>query len=354
MTNLTINETPIRTSKNYGINNIKLENIDIPELVNEFNGLEITGNSEKFNIENKKIENKIKYGNGDILTKQIKEISNKDIQIYVKDNSEKVINLNFNFSKDNKDLIDNILIQSEESSKSTIIIKYSSNDDLKYYHNGQLKISAKKGSELNIIILNLLNNNSNNFLAIENILEDNAKIDYTVIDFGGKNSITNYYTNLQGKESKNNINTIYLGNEEQVLDLNYIVEVFGEKSNINMNVKGAIKDKAKKHFKGTIDFKKGSKKAKGDENEYCTILSPTAKAISLPILLCTEEDVEGNHSAAAGKIDNKELFYIMSRGFSMIEAQKLIVRARFNEVLESINEEYLKEEILGRINQKLG
>lgn len=354
MENLILNETPIRTSRNYGINNIKLENVDIPKMVSKFDGLQITGDTERFNIENKKIENKIKYGNGEILKNQIKNISNKDMQIYVKDNLEKKIELDFNFSKENKDLIENIFIRAEEASKSTIIIKYSSDDDLKYYHNGQLKIYAKKGSKLDIIILNLLNNNSNNFLAIENILEDNAKINYTVIDFGGKNSITNYYTNLKGKESKNNINTIYLGNKEQVLDLNYIVEVFGEKSNINMNVKGAIKDKAKKHFKGTIDFKKGCKKAIGDENEYCTILSTTAKGISLPMLLCTEEDVEGNHSTASGKIDNKELFYIMSRGFSMIEAQKLIVRARFNEVLESINEEYLKEEILDKINQKLG
>jgi Fe-S cluster assembly protein SufD len=354
MANLNINETPIRTSKNYGINNIKLENIDIPKTVGSFKSLKITGNTEKFNIENNKIENEIKYGNGDILTKQINEISNNDIQIYIKDKSEESINLNFDFSKENQELIENIFIQCEEATKSTIIIKYSAIDDLKYYHNGQLKILAKKDSQLNIIILNLLNNNSDNFLAIENIIEDNANINYTIVDFGGKNSITNYYTNLQGKKSKNNINTIYLGCEEQLIDLNYIVEVFGEKSNINMNIKGAIKDKAKKHFKGTIDFKKGCKKSTGDENEYCTILSPTAKAIALPMLLCTEEDVEGNHSAAAGKIDNKELFYIMSRGFSKTEAQKLIVRARFNEVLEKIEKEELKDEILEEIDKRLG
>ena len=69
------------------------------------------------------------------------------------------------------------------------------------------------------------------------------------------------------------------------------------------------------------------------------LLSDTARAIALPMLLCEEEDVEGNHSTAAGKLGNKELFYIMSRGFTKKEAMKLIVRAKFNKILETISKE---------------
>ena len=87
-----------------------------------------------------------------------------------------------------------------------------------------------------------------------------------------------------------------------------------ERTDINIDVQGALKDSAKKNFKGTIDFKKGCKKAKGDENVFCMLLSPNAKSIALPMLLCTESDVEGNHSTASGRVDNKSLFYIMSRG----------------------------------------
>ena len=135
--------------------------------------------------------------------------------------------------------------------------------------------------------------------------------------------------------------------------MNYIGELRGEKSEIEIEVQGALKDKAKKHFKGTIDFKKGSKKAKGNENEFCMLLSDTARAISLPMLLCKEEDVEGNHSSATGKIGNKELFYIMSRGFDKKEAMKLMVRARFNEIIPRIENEDLKSEILNEIDARL-
>ena len=118
-------------------------------------------------------------------------------------------------------------------------------------------------------------------------------------------------------------------------------------------MQGALKDRSKKHFKGTIDFKKGSKKAKGNENEFCMLLSDTARSIALPMLLCSEEDVEGNHSSAAGKIDDKEMFYIMSRGFDRAEAMKLLVRAKFNKILKQIRNEELIKEVLKEIDLRL-
>ena len=170
---------------------------------------------------------------------------------------------------------------------------------------------------------------------------------------GGKNSITNYYSNLIGDLSDNKLESIYLGKDNQLIDINYIAELRGKKSNIDINVQGALKDQAKKHFKGTIDFKKGCKKATGNENEECMLLSDKAKSIALPMLLCSEEDVEGNHSSSAGKVGEKELFYIMSRGFNFKEAMKLMVRAKFNKILENIKDENLKQEILDEINTKL-
>ena len=83
------------------------------------------------------------------------------------------------------------------------------------------------------------------------------------------------------------------------------------------------------------------------------LLSKDAKSIALPMLLCSEEDVEGNHSSSAGKIGEKELFYIMSRGFELKEAMKLMVRAKFNKILENIKNDELRNEIIEKINEKL-
>ncbi len=354
MQTLKLNETPIRTCRNFNINNIKLENIEIPNTINKFNNIKITGDISL--ISNNTSDIKLTYGIEEGLIKQIKEYQNAKIAINCNGKlqcTHEKLDIDFNLDEDNSTLLENLEIIANENSKSTIILKYKSEKDLEFWHNGVIRVNAKKNSEINIILVNLLNIKSNNFMSIENNIEGNAKVKYTIIDFGGKNSITNYYSNIIGENADNKINTIYLGKENQLFDLNYIGELRGKKSNIDIEVQGALTDKAKKHFKGTIDFKKGCKKATGNENEACMLLSDTAKSLALPMLLCSEEDVEGNHSSSAGKIGEKELFYIMSRGFELKEAMKLIVRAKFNKIIENIDNEELKEEISNEIDKRL-
>ena len=353
METLKLNETPVRTSRNFNINNIKLENINIPENIESFSNMKLTGETSDFEIETFDGDCDLVYGLGEFFTNQVKEKANRKLKLTINSKVNKEIAINFKFDKQNLILLDNIEIVANENSKATVIIKYESSKDIKGFHNGIVKLFAKKGSKINVIVVNLMNETSNNFISIENELESNSKVKYTIIDFGGKNSITNYYSNLVGESSENIINTIYLGKENQLFDLNYIGELRGAKSNIDMQVQGALKDYSKKHFKGTIDFKKGCKKAKGNENEACMLLSDTAKSLALPMLLCSEEEVEGNHSCSAGKIGEKELFYIMSRGFELKDALKLMVRAKFNNILTNIKNEKLKDEILNEIDERL-
>ena len=359
MENLKLNETPVRTAKNFRINNIKLENIEVPEVIPSFENVTIIGDTSKIDIEQNTIntDTNLIYGLSDEFTNQVRTQANQKIKLNINDAQNKKekaeAEIDFKFDDENTVLIDNIEIIANENTKSTVIIKYTSNQENESYHNGIIKAKAEKNAELNIVLINLMNIQSNNFLAIENDFEENAKINYTIVDFGGKHSITNYYSNLQGDNCDNQLNTIYLGKENQVFDLNYIGELRGKKSNIDIEVQGALKDTSKKHFKGTIDFKKGCKKATGNENEACMLLSDTAKSIALPMLLCSEEEVEGNHSSSAGKIGEKELFYIMSRGFELKEAMKLMVRARFNQILEKIKNDELREEILQEIDKRL-
>ena len=343
-----LNQTPIRTSKNYKINNIELD-LEFPNKIEEFGGLTISGDTLNFNISDEVSKIPLKYGNG--LENQIFEKGNQNIKI--EETKTGTLYLDFNFNEENHELIENIEIDANTKSKTTIYIKYMSDDNFECYHNGIIRVNAKANSKTNIVVVNMLNSKSNNLLSIENNLEENARVDYTIVDFGGKTSITNYYSNIKENGAKANINTIYLGAGNQVFDINYIAELFGENTETNIEVQGALKDEAKKNFKGTIDFKKGSKKAKGDENEFCMLLSDKAKSKALPMLLCTEEDVEGNHSSAAGKIEDDKLFYIMSRGLSEKDAMKLIVKAKFNKILETIKDEELKQEIVGEIDKRL-
>ena len=345
MNELKLNETPIRTSKNFLINNIKLTDVEIPEEVEEFKNVEIIGGK---NITKNIKEAKLTYGLGEILQNNIIKNSNSKLNINAENEEIRII---YNFDDENINLINNIVVNATKKCKLYIV--YKSNTNKECFHNGVIKINALENSKIDVVVVNTMNKNSNNFEAYENIIESNASVNYTIIDIGGKNSITNYYSNILGEKAKNDLKTIYLGAENNIKDLNYIAELRGKQSFIDIDVQGALSGNAKKNFKGTIDFKKGCKKAKGNENEFCMLLSEKARSIALPMLLCTESDVEGNHSTASGKVDNQELFYIMSRGLSYNEAVKLIVKARFNKILSRIEDEDLRNEIIEKIEEQL-
>lgn len=353
MSNLKINETPVRTSKSFKINNITIEDLELPEKLEEFKNVKVSELGSKITISSEVDKAELKYGLGDLLTEQVNLNSNYKANIIVDCKTHKEVKIDFKLDKTNSNLAENIEITANENTKSTIILKYETAEDVQAYHNAVIRAKAKKNAVLNIVIVNLMNELSNNFIAIQNEFEADSKINYCIIDFGGKNSVTNYYSNIAGDNADNQLNTIYLGKNEQRFDLNYIAELYGKKSNVDIEVQGALKGNSKKNFKGTIDFKKGCKKATGNENENCMLLSDKAKSIALPMLLCSEEEVEGNHSSAAGKIGEKELFYIMSRGFELKEAMKLMVRAKFNKILENVKNEELKETILEEIDKRL-
>ena len=347
MEKLKVNDTPVRTARNFKINNIEVE-LEIPEKIAEFKNVEII--SDKSTIDGEVSNTPLTYGTGRILEELNYETANSKIRIQTSNKKEN-IKIRYNFDDNNLNLINQIEIIA--NGDTNVIIEYKSQTTQKCLHNGIIRTIVNENAKLNVTIVNLLNENSNNFEAIENRLEKNSKVNYTIIDIGGKTSVSNYYSNIIGENADNDLKSIYLGIGEQRKDINYIAELRGPKTNIDIDVQGALKDSAKKNFKGTIDFKKGSKKAKGNENEYCMLLSDKAKSIALPMLLCTEEDVEGNHSTASGKVGEKQLFYIMTRGISYKEAVKLIVKSKFNKIIERILDEELKNEIVSEIDERL-
>ncbi len=71
------------------------------------------------------------------------------------------------------------------------------------------------------------------------------------------------------------------------------------------------------------------------------------------MLLASEEDVEGNHSTVSGKVEKEILFYIMSRGISYKDAVKLIVKSRFNKIIERIQDEEVKNRVISQIDRRL-
>ena len=339
-----LNKTPLRTTSNFKINDIKLE-LNIPDDYS-FHNFEIEGETDKLILE----ENK----NGRGLTSKIGlDFNNSyDINITVPKGTiiKNPIYLTY-FFKENDNLIDNIKIIYEEYSEANFIIKYESLDNSINFHHLKEEVEARPNSTGKITVLNLLNDKSNNFFSTEVKEYENSSIKHNVIDLGGNTSIINLYGELLEYKAKHTLNSIYFGKEDKIIDINYHVKNIGKSTENYINVEGAIDDYVKKSFKGTIDFIEGSSSSIGEENENCILLSDTCISRSLPMLLCHEESVEGAHGVSSGKIDSSKLFYLMTRGFTKTEAEKILITANFNKIINEIESKKIEEELLEIVNK---
>ena len=189
-------------------------------------------------------------------------------------------------------------------------------------------------------------------MSFNDRVENNSNITHNLIDIGGNIKIYNAY--LESMENANNyFNNIYIGKDENIIDINYDLKNIGKNSINDLKVEGLLKDKSIKKFRGIIDFIEGCTKSSGKEYENCILLSDECISRSLPMLLCHEEDVEGAHGESTGKINEDKLFYLMSRGLSKKEAEKLIILSNFNSIINLINNESIKEEVLEKIESMI-
>ena len=118
--------------------------------------------------------------------------------------------------------------------------------------------------------------------------------------------------------------------------MNYLVRCIAKKVFCNMVVKGTLQDKAQKIYRGSIDFKGGCKGAEGEEIEDVLVLSKDAINKSIPLILCDEEDIAGEHASTIGKLSKEILFYMQQRGISKTEAEKIMTEAKIRDVASAI------------------
>lgn len=355
-----LNGTPVRTKNWLNINDISIKNIEVEEnkkfnninIKNESNGIIIKKLNNKEEIE---INKEFVYGISKELINQGEERFNLGylINIEKNTNAKEPVVIEFNMDNENNLLIDNLTINCEENSKAKIIIRYKSLDNSVGYHNGICKIFSRKNSDVQVIKVNLLNNNTVNFDSNFSDIENEGNVEFIAVDLGGKYSITNYHGDLIGEKSSSSLKSLYLGYDKKIIDINYVMTHRGKESRSNIVTKGALQDESKKTFRGTIDFKRGASLSSGAESEYCMMLSKKARSKAMPLLLCEEDNVSGEHSASSGKIDENKLFYLMSRGLSYEESKILIVQAAFNPVINAISQENIKEEVLNEVNRRL-
>ena len=181
-----------------------------------------------------------------------------------------------------------------------------------------------------------------------------ARVEFISADAGRGDYSADVEIDLRGDDSIADLDAVYFGDGNRRLDFNYVIRQRGKRTQATMNVRGALADKCDKIFRGTLDFQRGAKGSIGHELEEVIILSHGTRNRSVPLMLATEDEVDGHHAVSIGRLDEEKIFYLMSRGLDKSEAERLIVEAAFNPVVEKIPDENLRGELLNSLQRRLG
>ena len=182
---------------------------------------------------------------------------------------------------------------------------------------------------------------------------ENAQVELIQILLGRGDVYSDGHFALNGTGAGFQAGIGYLGQKQQTVDLNLVVDHWGQKTTSEINAAGAMKDDARKIFRGTIDFKKGSTGSVGNEQEAVLMLGDGAVNKTVPLILCAEENVVGNHGATIGELDEDTLFYFESRGISAAEAENIMARAAIERLARTLQDETAQAAILTELEEVL-
>jgi len=215
----------------------------------------------------------------------------------------------------------------------------------------QTRVYVCENASIKLVRVNLLSESTDHFDDLGFHLENDAKAELVQLELGGKRSYVGVRTELVGRKSEYRSATGYLCKGDSLLDMNFVTNEWGKKVSSNMDASGVLLDNSTKVYRGTIDFKEGAKGASGFEKEDTLLFSPNIINKSVPLILCHEEDVEGDHGATIGRIDEKLLFYIKSRGIDEKAAKQLMTEAYINAVTEQIGDDETEGKVIKYVSE---
>ncbi|MGZ5293689.1 MAG: Fe-S cluster assembly protein SufD [Actinomycetota bacterium] len=117
--------------------------------------------------------------------------------------------------------------------------------------------------------------------------------------------------------------------------------------------KGALRDESRAVYSGWVYVRPGAQKTDAMQTSRNIVLSEHAKADAIPNLEIEANDVKCGHAASVGPVDEETVFYLQSRGIPADEAERLIVSGFFQEVLDRVQIQEVREGAEAAIDAEL-
>ena len=216
------------------------------------------------------------------------------------------------------------------------------------------RIVVEAGAKLHLIEMLGVNEGQQHLESVGLEIHQDAAVDVKQYALGGSTIGLGLTANLVGARARLDLNNRYHATHEETLDINHLVRMRGTSTRAQLTESGVLNEAAKKTLRATIDLVRGAKDAQGNEIETVMILGDDVVNKTMPVILCDEDDVAGNHGATIGTVSPEQLDYLAARGLSRQAAEQLFIRALFEDAIINAPEEISHRVAVERCEAELG
>jgi Fe-S cluster assembly protein SufD len=247
-------------------------------------------------------------------------------------------------SVDDASLFWRLLVVAEEGSRFSLIEEYSSaRPDLRGYSNAAVELFVEQGAKFEYVSIQNLSRETWHFATHHARVERDAKLDWVAGGFGSKKGKIRIQNDLTGPGATSRVTGAYFADGTQHLDYDTFQEHAAPDTESDFAFKGALRERARAVWRGMIRVEPNAQKTNAYQENRNLLLSAEAHADSIPGLEIMANDVRCTHGATLGRVDREQLFYLMARGLTRAEAERLIVRGFFQDILDRIDLEPVRE-----------
>jgi Fe-S cluster assembly protein SufD len=247
------------------------------------------------------------------------------------------------------------LVILEDGASATLLEETASADPgAAGLHVGAVELLLGKGSRLRYVQLQNWNPKTWHFAHQVGRVASNASLQWTVGGLGAKLAHIHQHVRLDGRGAEAEVNGVTFAVGRQLISYYTQQTHHAPDTRSDLLYKEVLRDKSRVVWRGMIKVDREAQRIDGFQRSNALLLSPDCRSDSIPGLEIEADDVRCTHAATAGRVDEEEIFYCMTRGLSRYEAMHMIVEGFFHEVYNRIPVPAVRETLSEAVERKLG
>lgn len=238
-----------------------------------------------------------------------------------------------------------LVVLEEEAEAKVLVCDHTQNRELDYMALCTVELICGRGSRLDYYDLEESSPRTSRLWTLYAVMEEGADLLVDGITLNNGTTRNEYYVSMKGENCRLRLLGMGIEDADRQVDTYSLIRHLCPRCESNELFKFTLDDEAQGAFCGRIYVAPGAVKTEAYQANRNVVGSERARMFSKPQLEIYNDDVKCSHGTAIGQFDEKEIFYMMTRGLSRATAETLLKQAFMADVIAGVRLEPLRDRL---------